>query len=234
MTIDPSMLESVVRGHLNLTAPRTMVVLEPLKINILNLVDGVVFEMDVPDFPDAPDKGSHKIAFGRTIYIERSDFREDNTEKGYRRLAPGQSVGLRHAGYVIKVVKVHKSGNGVVSCVDAECVLVNEVEEKPKAFIHWVGGDPVQVEVRLYERLFKHKNPEDPAVVPGGFLTDVDSDSKKVIRTSLADRNLKKVAKVFDRFQFERVGFFSVDQDSNDDMLVLNRTVSLKEDSKKV
>ena len=109
---------------------------------------------------------------------------------------------------------------------------VAEAAEKPKAFVHWVA-DPVEVEVRLYERLFRHKNPEDPAEVPGGFLSDVDPDSKKVLRGCMADRHLLK-AKVLDRFQFERLGFFAVDQDSSGDSLVFNRTVSLKEDNKKV
>lgn len=88
------------------------------------------------------------------------------------------------------------------------------------------------MKVRVYERLFRHRNPEDPVEVPGGFLTDVDPNSKKVLRGCLADQYLR-AAKPLDRFQFERSGFFAVDLDSRDGKLVFNRTVSLKEDAKK-
>ena len=207
-----------------------MVVLEPLKVNLVNLVKDVSYEIAVPEFPDAPEKGSHQICFGQTVYIERSDFKEVN-EKGYRRLAPEQPVGLKHAGYVIRVVKVHKDGSGQVKEIDAEAISTDKIEDKPKAFIHWVS-DPIEIQVRLYERLFKHKNPEDPVEVPGGFLTDVNENSKTVVK-AMADRSLAGV-NVYDRFQFERVGFFSVDPDSSKENIVFNRTVSLKEDSKKV
>ena len=231
MVVDPSMLEAVVRSHLNLSAPRTMVVLEPLKVNIVNLVENVHYEISVPDFPDFPERGSHSIAFGSTIFIEKSDFKETN-EKGYRRLTPGQSVGLKYADYVLKLVKVHKGSDGKVCEIDVQCQSVTEAV-KPKAFIHW-AADPIEVEVRLYERLFCHKNPEDPSEVPGGFLEDINKDSLTVAR-AMADKSLKGV-KVYERFQFERNGFFSVDQESDAkrNKLVFNRTVTLKEDNKKV
>ncbi len=225
MTVDPSMLEAVVRNHLNTSAPRHMVVLDPIKINIVNLVKGISYTIDVADFPNDPKRGSHSVTFGHTIYIERSDFKEIG-EKGYRRLTPEQPVGLRHAGYVIRLKTVRSPNE-----LDVECVAVEEASEKPKAFVHWVS-DPAKVEVRLYERLFKHKNPEDPAEVPGGFLSDVDPDSKKVV-TALANKAIIKNINPFDRFQFERLGFFSVDPDSNEEKAVFNRTVSLKEDAKK-
>lgn len=231
MVVDPSMLEAVVRGHLNLSAPRTMVVLEPLKVNIVNLAKNVFYEISVPDFPEFPERGSHNITFGQIIYIEKSDFKE-TIEKGYRRLAPGQAVGLKYADYVLKLKEVHKGSDGKVSAIDVECQSVTEAA-KPKAFIHWVA-DPIEVEVRLYDRLFRHKNPEDPAEVPGGFLKDVNSDSLTVAK-AVADKSLGGV-KVYDRFQFERNGFFTVDMESDErrNKLVFNRTVTLKEDNKKV
>ncbi len=231
MVVDPVMLEAFVRNHLNVSAPRTMVVLEPLKVNITNLAKDVFYDISVPDFPDSPERGSHSIAFGSTLYIERSDFKEEN-EKGYRRLAPGQVVGLKYADYVLQLVKVNKCPGGKLVSIDVECTPV-EKAEKPKAFIHWVA-DPIEVEVRLYERLFKHKNPEDPTDVPGGFLTDVNRDSLTVLK-SVADKHVAKNVKILERFQFERNGFFAVDFDSKVDKkkLVFNRTVSLKEDSKK-
>merc|ERR1719167_1516326 len=174
MTIDPSMLEAFVRNNLNLTAPRTMVVLEPLKVNIRNFAF-LNKMISVPDFPDNPEKGSHEITFSPTIYIEKSDLNVSaNVEKGYRRLTREQEVGLRYANFIMKLVKVHQPRNGAnpadISEIDVECIPVNEYPKKPKAFIHWVGN-PVEIEVRLYERLFKHKNPEDTSEVPGGFLT---------------------------------------------------------------
>ena len=108
------------------------------------------------------------------------------------------------------------------------------METKPKAFIHWVdGSDCKKIEVRLYERLFKHKNPEDSTIVPDGFLSDVDENSLTVVEDALADNYLSKTAKVWNKYQFERIGFFSVDPDTTKSNLVFNRTVSLKEDSGK-
>lgn len=224
MTVDPAMLEAEVRAHLNLSAPRTMVVLEPLKVTLTNIASEVSYELTVPNVPDQPEKGSHPVTFGRVVYIEREDFKSEG-EKGFRRLTKDQGVGLKHAGYVIKLTKVISDNE-----IEAEATPVEEAESKPKAFIHWVS-DPVEVTVRLYERLFKHKNPEDPEVVPGGFLEDVNRDSKRQI-TALADRSILG-AKNLDKFQFERQGYFSVDEDSEGNNLVFNRTVSLKEDSNK-
>lgn len=231
MTIDPSMIEAAVRSHLNLTAPRTMVVLEPLKINIKNLPNEKSSTISVPDFPDSPEKSSHNITLTSTIYIEQSDFKVE-ADKNFRRLTKDQSVGLRYAGYVITFSKVvAKNAAGQVTEIDVECCSVEKVEKKPKAFIHWVS-DPVKVEVRLYEQLFKHKNPEDANEVPGGFLSDINENSLSVVE-ALADKYLSS-AKVWDKFQFERLGFFSVDPDSKSGgKLVFNRTVSLKEDSGK-
>uniref|UniRef100_A0A8W8LK26 glutamine--tRNA ligase n=2 Tax=Magallana gigas TaxID=29159 RepID=A0A8W8LK26_MAGGI len=103
--------------------------------------------------------------------------------------------------------------------------------EKPKGFIHWVS-DPLVCEVRLYERLFFHKNPEDPSEVPGGFLSDINPESLKIIPQAYVDSTVKD-AKVLDRFQFERLGFFAVDRDSTPAKMVFNRTVTLKEDPAK-
>uniref|UniRef100_A0A669CDC8 glutamine--tRNA ligase n=1 Tax=Oreochromis niloticus TaxID=8128 RepID=A0A669CDC8_ORENI len=152
-------------------------------------------------------------------------------EKGYKRLTPEQPVGLRHAGYVISVQKVIKDTQGKVVELEVTCCS-SETAEKPKAFIHWVS-EPLVCEVRLYERLFLHKHPEDPSEVPNGFLSDINSNSLQVISSALVDTSVKG-AKVFDKFQFERVGYFSVDPDSTADKLIFNRTVTLKEDPGKI
>ncbi|CAG9840357.1 unnamed protein product [Diabrotica balteata] len=227
-TVDPSMLEAFVRDYLNNTAPRRMVVLEPLKITIENFPHSKPIALSVPNFPSKPELGSHDVILNRTIYIEKSDFMEIG-DKGYRRLTKTQSVGIRHAGLVLEVTDVKKDGNNIKEVI-CKCTEVDKVKTKPKAFIHWVS-DPQEIEVRLYSPLFKHKNPEDPNEVPGGFLTDCNSDSLKILK-SLADRSLL-TAKVSDKFQFERIGFFSVDPDSTKNNLVFNQTVGLKEDAGK-
>lgn len=228
--VDPAMLEACVRDVLNVTAPRRLVVLEPLKITITNFPNQTPIVLNVPDFPGQADcKTSHNITFDRVIYIEQSDFK-DSPEKGYRRLSSTQTVGLRHAGVVLKVTEVLKDNTGKVLELKCTCMKAEETE-KPKAFIHWVSN-PIEIEVRLYERLFMHKNPEDANEVPKGFLSDCNKDSLKVL-TSYADKSLS-TAKILDKFQFERIGFFSVDYDSTNEKLVFNRTVSLKEDSAKV
>ena len=231
MTIDPAMLEASVRSHLNLVAPRTMAVLEPLKVNITNFLSDKPINLTVPDFPENPEKSTHSISFAKTIFIEQSDFKLE-ADKNFRRLTKEQEVGLRHAGFVIKFVRVAaKNGAGEPTEIDVECFSIDKVEKKPKAFIHWVA-DPINVEVRNYERLFKHKNPEDPNEVPNGFLSDLNENYLTVM-SALADKHVSG-AKVYDKFQFERSGFFSVDPDSaKSEKLIFNRTVSLKEDSGK-
>ncbi|XP_051526111.1 glutamine--tRNA ligase [Myxocyprinus asiaticus] len=229
-TMEPHLLEACVREVLNDIAPRAMAVLEPLKVTIINLPANAQKEVRVPDFPANEAKGSHVIPFSKTIFIEQSDFRAV-MEKGYKRLTPDQPVGLRHAGYVITVQRVIKDGSGKVIELEVTCASSDSVE-KPKAFIHWVS-EPLQCEVRLYERLFLHKNPEDPAEVPAGFLSDINPNSIAVIESALVDRSVS-TAKVFDKFQFERVGYFSVDPDSTAEKLVFNRTVTLKEDPGKI
>jgi len=225
-TVDPSMLEAVVRDHLNVGAKRSMVVTQPLKVTVVG--DLKTRTISVPDFPNEPEKGDHKVTLESTFYIERSDFKE-KMEPGYRRLCPGQLVGLRYAGLVMELVDVVKN-DGEISELKVKTIPIEEAS-KPKAFIHWVA-DPISVEVRMYSRLFKHKTPEDPAVVPGGFLEDIAENTLEV-RAAYADKHLAN-SKLYDKFQFERIGFFCVDKDSSKQKLVFNLTVGLKEDAGKV
>ena len=112
MTIDPSMIEAFVRSSLNVSAPRTMVVLEPLKVNIRNFAY-LNQNISVPNFPDNHEKGSHNITFTPTIYIEKTDFNPSgNVDKGYKRLTREQEVGLKYADFVMKLLKVHQPRNG--------------------------------------------------------------------------------------------------------------------------
>ncbi|KAK9874390.1 hypothetical protein WA026_002737 [Henosepilachna vigintioctopunctata] len=228
-TVDPSMLEAYVRDFLNHSAPRQMVVLEPLKILIENYPFNKPVEIDVSLFPNNPELGSRKAKFDKIIYIERTDFMEEGI-KGFRRLTKGQAVGLRYAGFILNVTKIVKDAKGELNEVICKCVDVKEAINKPKAFIHWVSN-PVEIQVNLFSSLFNHKNPEDPNEVPGGYLSDCNLDSCKIIK-GFADISIKG-ANVYDKFQFERIGFFSVDPDTTDQMIVVNQTVGLKEDAGK-
>lgn len=232
-TTEPHLLESCVRDVLNETAPRVMAVLEPLKVTITNLPDDFRSDVTIPDFPANEAKGSHTVPFSRTIYIEQSDFREV-MEKGYKRLTPEQPVGLRHAGYIISFQKVIKDAQGKAVELEVTCCSSTSADtnQKPKAFIHWVS-QPLICEVRLYDRLFLHKHPEDASEVPNGFLSDINHNSLQVISSAFIDTSVKG-AKAFDKFQFERVGYFSLDPDTTADKLVFNRTVTLKEDPGKI
>jgi len=225
VTVDPAMLEAVVRDNLNLSAKRTMVVTQPLKVTVVGGLDRR--QVSIPDFPNEPNKGEHEIVLESPFYIEKSDFKEAMVT-GYRRLCPGQTVGLRHAGLVIELVDVVKN-NGEVEEITVKAIPV-EKTAKPKAFIHWVA-EGIPIEVRMYSRLFKHKTPEDPAIVPGGFLEDIAENTLEV-RKSMADRYLM-CSKQYDKYQFERIGFFCVDKDSTKSNLVFNLTVGLKEDAGK-
>lgn len=228
VSVDPSMLDAAVRDVLNITAARRLVVLEPLKVTITNFPSDNPLLVEVPNFPQNPEKGSHKVVFDRVVYIEKTDFLE-NADKNYHRLTPQQPVGLRHAGFVIKVEKVVKDSKGEVIELICSCDKSDAVA-KPKGFVQWVS-QPIELEVRLYDLLFKHKNPEDINEVPAGFLTDCNKDSLTVVN-AFADKVFEDV-KIYDKFQFERIGFFSVDTDSRKGHVVFNKTVGLKEDAGK-
>lgn len=226
--IDPAMLDASVRDYLNVTAPRVLAVLEPLKVTISNFPFDKPQTLVIPNFPNDPSLGSHEIVFDKVIYIEQTDFKE-LPDKGYRRLAPEQTVGLRHAGFVLRVDSIVRNDQGNVAELICSCEST-DTAAKPKAFVQWVSH-PIEIEVRLYDLLFRHKNPEDVNEVPGGFLSDCDKNSLTKL-TSYVDASMSK-CKVYDKFQFERIGFFSVDTDSTSEHLVFNRTVTLKEDSGK-
>jgi glutaminyl-tRNA synthetase len=230
-TTEVSMLESCVRTVLNLTAPRAMAVLEGIKVTIENYPNDSAVELDVPNFPNDESKGFHKVDFDRVVYIDSTDFQENPSDKSYKRLSLAQPVGLRYSGYQISVKELKKNSTGQLVEIKAVCTKTSD-SVKPKGWIQWVSN-PVKIEVRLIEKLFNHENPEDPKEVPGGFLSDINKDALKVIKNAFADKSVLK-AKVFDKFQFERIGYFSLDPDSNEDELVFNRAVSLKEDTEKV
>eukprot|EP01135_Chromosphaera_perkinsii_P003637 Nk52_evm16s250 gene=Nk52_evmTU16s250 len=228
--VEALLLESCVRDELNLSCDRTMAVLDPIEVVIENYPDGEK-ELEVENLLSDPSKGTHKVKFSKNILIEKDDFREE-AEKGFKRLTPGQGVGLKYIGIVIYVEKVEKNAKGEVTKLVARYEEMTK-ENKPKGFIHWVSkAHSFAAEVRLYNLLFKSKNPQDKKAVPGGWLSDYNVNSEVIVPKVYLDKYIKK-AKVGTVYQFERLGYFCVDEDSKKDHLVFNRTVTLKEDSGK-
>ncbi|CAF1173618.1 unnamed protein product [Didymodactylos carnosus] len=226
--LHPDMLDSFVRDTLHTTAPRLMVVLEPLKVTITNYPYDKETELTVPDFPHEETRGSHKIVFDSIIYIEKTDFSEE-ARKDFKRLTLTQSCGLRYADLAITVQEVVKDANGEPIELKVSCQKIDN-KSKPKGFIHWVSH-PSTCEIRLYDRLFIHPNPDDPKEVPNGFLSDINVNSLTINSHALIDSGFKD-GKPFDKYQFERIGFFSIDPDTTSEKFVFNRTVALKEDKK--
>lgn len=213
--ISVQLLEHCIRKELDEKAPRTMAVIDPI---LMNIVNGQESSLEIPCFPKNPDGPKYKAAFASRIYIERSDFHEVDSNDFFG-LSLNKIVGLKYVGFKVKCVGVHKE-NGKVTQVDCEIV---ESNVKPKGFLHWVAeSDCVECEVRLYDYLFKSNNPsaiED-------WISDLNPESLVVHKNSLVHRSLMN-AKAEDKFQFERIGFFVVDPDSSDSRKVFNRTVRL-------
>ncbi|KAJ4960835.1 hypothetical protein NE237_020745 [Protea cynaroides] len=220
-------LEYHIREELNKTAPRTMVVLHPLKVVITNLDS--VMALDAKKWPDAQaDDASafYKVPFTNVVYIEQSDFRIKDS-KDYYGLAPGKSVLLRYA-FPIKCTDVIY-GDDKETIVEIQAEYDPSKTTKPKGVLHWVaqplpGVDPLKVEVRLFDRLFLSENPAEL----DDWLGNLNPQSKEIVSEAFAVGSLSSAA-VGDKFQFERLGYFAVDPDSTPEKLVFNRTVTLRD-----
>ncbi|MGE3959548.1 MAG: glutamine--tRNA ligase/YqeY domain fusion protein [Vicinamibacterales bacterium] len=229
--IDVAQLEHSIREDLNKRAPRVMAVLNPLKVVITNYPEGQVEEVDVINNPEDASAGTRKVPFSRELYIERDDFREDPPKKFFR-LAPGREVRLRCA-YFITCTEVVKDAAGEI--VELHCTYDPATRggdapdgRRVKATLHWVSAArALDVEVRLYDRLFNAADPED---VPEGrtFVDHLNPESLTVIANAKAEPGLAS-SQALDKFQFERLGYFCVDPDTRADRLVFNRTVSLRD-----
>ncbi|KAK2979963.1 hypothetical protein RJ640_017978 [Escallonia rubra] len=232
--INLNRLEYHIREELNKTAPRTMVVLNPLKVVITNLEVGSVMDLNAKKWPDAQtdDASSvYKVPFSNVVYIEHTDFRIKDS-KDYYGLAPGKSVLLRYA-YPIKCTDV-VLGDDKVTVLEIRAEYDPSKTTKPKGVLHWVaesspGVDPLKVEVRLFDKLFLSENPAEL----DEWLGDLNPNSKVVIPGAFAVPSLGNAA-VGDRFQFERLGYFAVDKDSTPEKLIFNRTVTLRDSYGKV
>ena len=228
--VEVELLEHIVRDQLNLTAPRRMAVLEPLKLVIDNYPADLEEEFEVLDFPQDPETSATRmVPFGREIYIERGDFEETPPPK-YFRLSPGREVRLMNA-YYITCTDLVKDEQG--NLLEVHCSYdpntrggMSPDVRKVKGTIHWVAEKhAVDAEIRLYEQMFAAEHPED---LPEGetFMENFDPESKKVVMAklepSLGDTRVGEV------FQFVRNGYFTLDsEDSKPGALVFNRTIGL-------
>jgi glutaminyl-tRNA synthetase len=227
--VDVGLLEFCVREDLNTRAPRAMAVLRPLKVVLENYPDGLVEEMDVVNNPEDPAAGTRKVPFSKILYIEQDDFMADPPKKFFR-LAPGREVRLRNA-YLVTCRDVVRDAEGRI--VELRCTYDPATRggdapdgRKVKATLHWVSAaHAIDAEVRLYDRLF---TAESPGAGDVDFLTQLNAHSLEVIRGSKLEPSLAS-APVGARFQFERLGYFCVDPDSQPGAPVFNRTVTLKD-----
>ncbi len=225
--VDYRMLEHFIREDLKLKAPRTMAVLRPLKVVITNYPEGQVEMLEAENNPENPDMGVRQIPFSREIYIEREDFME-NPPKKYFRLFPGNEVRLKHA-YFIKCHDVIKDENGEV--VEIHCTYDPETKSgtgftgrKVKGTIHWVeASQAMPAEFRIYDALIT-----DEELKEGQTYMDILNPNSLEILQGFVEPNMKGV-KPYDKFQFFRHGYFSVDPNhSTPEKPVFNLTVSLK------
>lgn len=223
--VDAKMLEHFVREDLKLKAPRTMSVLNPLKVVITNYPEDQVEMLEAENNPENPEMGTRQIPFSREIYIEQDDFMENPPSK-YHRLFPGNEVRLKNA-YFIKCVDVVKDEQGNV--IELHCTYDPETKSgsgftgrKVKGTIHWVEAKhAVPVEFRLYEPLILDSDEE------GSFLDHVNPSSLEILH-GFVEPNMK-YAKPHEKFQFFRHGYFNVDPKyTTSEQIVFNRIVSLK------
>lgn len=228
-TIDMELLEFSVGEELNRRATRASAVLDPVRLIITNYPEGQSEEMNFQNNPEDETAGYHHITFRRELLIEREDFMEDAPKK-YFRMTPGQEVRLKSA-YIVRCTGCKKDDEGKVIEVYAEYFPETlrgraESNRKVKGTIHWVSeADSVEAEVRLYDRLFVDK---DPASIKDKTLAElVNPDSLKVIPNARIERFLAE-GQVGDKYQFQRIGYFTIDPDSTKEKLVFNRTVGLK------
>ncbi len=237
---DFALMESAIREDLNATATRVAAVVNPVKLVITNYPEGQIEEMDAINNPEDETAGSHKIAFSRELWIEKEDFMEDAPKK-YFRMTPGNEVRLKNA-YIVKCTGCKKDENGEVVEVYAEYDPETKsglpgANRKVKGTIHWVSCKRcLEAEVRMYDRLWKVENPRDEmARLKDEGLSSLEAMKQMMNPNSLEIRPVCYVeeflgdAKPLDHFQFQRIGYFTVDKDTTPGHLVFNRTVALKD-----
>ena len=227
--IDYGLLEFCVREHLNKIAQRRMVVLNPLKVVIKNYPEAQVEIMQSENNPEEETVTYREVSFSRELYIEAEDFME-NPPKKFFRLAPGAMVRLKSA-YIIRCDEAVKDEAGNIT--EIHCTYFPESRSgaegsniKVKGTLHWVSAaHAINIEVRLYDRLFTEENVDE---APGDFKDYINKDSLQIVSNAYAEPALKE-AKLNERYQFMRTGYFTLDKDSNEEKMIFNRTVTLKD-----
>jgi glutaminyl-tRNA synthetase len=228
---DISLLEHSIREELNHHAPRVSAVLNPVKVVITNYPEDKVEMMEMDNNPEQENAGTHQMPFSREIYIERDDFMEEPPKKFFR-LTPGKEVRLKGA-YIIMCTGCTKDADGNVT--EIQCTYDADTlsgsagsQRKVKGTLHWVSARHcVDAEVRLYDRLFAVENPS--ADTEHDFRELLNPESLRVLPNAKIEPYLAQTAKVEDKFQFQRIGYFCVDSDSTEEKLVFNRTIGLKD-----
>lgn len=229
--VEMAVLEGCIRDDLNQNAPRRMAVLHPLKVVITNYPEDHYEEFEAANHPQDERFGTRKIPFGREIYIDQEDFKEEPPRK-YKRLIPGGEVRLRNS-YVIRCDEVIKDGHGNVielrCSYDADTKGKNPEGRKVKGVIHWVSAHhAIEAEVRLYDRLFNHPTPDNTK--DGKAYTDYLNPESLLTLTHCYLEPSLGAAAPGDRFQFEREGYFSLDPlNQPGNKPVFNRTVTLRD-----
>ncbi|MBQ3576364.1 MAG: glutamine--tRNA ligase, partial [Coprobacter sp.] len=228
--ISVSLLEHSIREDLNKNATRVSAVINPVKLIITNYPEGEVEYVDMDNNPEQENAGTHKMPFTRELYIEREDFMEDAPKKFFR-MTPGKEVRLKGA-YIVMCTGCKYDDNGNLEEVYCEYDPLTrsgmpESARKVKGTLHWVSAQYNQeIEVRLYDRLFTVENPAEEKEKDFRELLNPES---LVVVMGYAEQYLAETAQVGDRYQFQRIGYFTVDKDSCPGKLVFNRTVSLKD-----
>ena len=229
---DVALLEFCIKDDLNKTAPRVMAVLNPVKVIITNYPDGKEEWLDAENNPEDENAGKRKVPFSRELYIEREDFREEANKKFFR-LKLGKEVRLKNA-YIIKAESVEKDKDGNIT--EIHCTYdplsksgsgTEESKRRVKGTLHWVSiQHAVNAEVRIYDRLFSDEAPDTHK--DKDFKEFINPDSLVIDNNAYVEPSLKE-ASAGDRFQFQRLGYFNVDDDSTPEKLVFNRIVPLRD-----
>lgn len=224
------LLEHSVREDLNATATRVCAVQNPVKLILDNYPEDKTEVMLLDSNPEDPNAGKHEMPFSRELWIEREDFME-NPPKKFFRMSPGNEVRLKGA-YIVKCTGVEKDEDGNIIAIHADVDFDTRnglpgADRKVKGTLHWVNvPTAVKVEVRDYDRLFSVEN---PSAEEGDFRELLNPDSLKIRENVMVEPWLAENAKVGDNFQFQRLGYYTVDPDSTEGHLVFNKTIGLRD-----
>ena len=220
--IDVSLLEFCVREDLNKSSPRVMAVLDPIKLVITNYPEGKEEWLDAENNQEDVRAGFRKVPFSKELFIEKDDFKEEANSKFFR-LSLGKEVRLKNA-YIITGERVIKDNAGNI--LEIHCAFSEDTSKKVKGTLHWVSiKHAIKVEVREYDRLFMDESPDTHP--DKDFMELLNPESLKIIE-AYVEPSLKD-SKLGERFQFQRLGYFNVDEDSTPNHLVFNKTVGLRD-----